>query len=113
MEHIQSDTKPTSKKIFGTFYASELFWSAENNELYVRGSHVKVSLNTQKFTGSGQFSFLNKVSYLVVNRTPMNLNDTIPLSDKKYSLVKLTQEEALKKYGDTARMGAVEITLDE
>ncbi|GAB4016605.1 hypothetical protein GCM10028808_45580 [Spirosoma migulaei] len=109
----QSDTKPNSKKIFGTFYASELFWSAENNELYVRGKHVKVSLNTQKFTGSGQFSFLNKISYLVVNGNPMHINDTIQLSDKSYSLIKLTQAEALEKYGDIARMGAVEITLAE
>ncbi|QIP15986.1 sigma-70 family RNA polymerase sigma factor [Spirosoma aureum] len=111
-ELIKSDNKVDSSEMSGTFYASTLFWSAENNGLYLMGKHVKVNLNSQKFSGSGTFSFINKINYLVINGTPMKLNETIQLSDKKYSLVKLSEAEAIKKYGDKGKL-IVEITLAE
>lgn len=43
----------------------------------------------------------------------MKMNDTIHLSDKKYSLIKLPSAMAIKKYGEIAKLGAVEITLAE
>ncbi|GAB4029939.1 RNA polymerase sigma factor [Spirosoma gilvum] len=112
-DRIRPAAKLDSPKMQGTFYASELFWAEGNNQLYFKGNHVNVSLNTQKFTGSGKFSFLEQLSYLVVNGTVMKPNEIIPLSDKKYNLVKLPPAEAVKKYGDRARLGAVEITLAE
>jgi RNA polymerase sigma factor (sigma-70 family) len=111
-ELIKSDNKVDSTEMSGTFYASTLFWSAANNELYLMGKHVKVNLNSNKFNGSGTFSFINKINYLVINGTPMKLNETIKLSDKKYSLVKLSEAEAIKKYGDKGKL-IVEITLAE
>ncbi|MGA0556593.1 RNA polymerase sigma factor [Larkinella sp. VNQ87] len=113
IESNQTIPKWDSKKIVGTFYASELFWSAENNELYMKGNDVKVNLNTQNFKGSGTFSFLNKVSYVVVDGAPVALNQTVRLTNKKYSLVKLPQAEAINKYGEKANLGVVEITLAE
>ncbi|MVM35729.1 sigma-70 family RNA polymerase sigma factor [Spirosoma sp. HMF4905] len=113
IELIKSNAGIDSPGTSGTFYASELFWSAATNELYFKGRDVKINFNSNKFTGSGTFSFLNKISYLVINGTPVTLNETIKLSDKKYNLVKLTQEETVKKYGDKGNFGAVEITLAE
>ncbi|MBD2701589.1 RNA polymerase sigma factor [Spirosoma sp. BT702] len=109
--------KPTvnkaSAEVYGTFYASRLYWSAADNNIYFKGEQVKVSLNSQKFTGSGTFSFLNKVNYLLVNGLPVKLDDTVELSEKKYKLVKLSESDAIKKYGEKGRLGVVEITLAE
>ncbi|QHV97613.1 RNA polymerase sigma factor [Spirosoma endbachense] len=109
---IKSDNKVDSSEMSGTFYASTLFWSAVNNGLYLMGKHVKVNINSNKFSGSGTFSFITKINYLVINGTPMKLNETIQLSDKKYSLIKLSEAEAIKKYGDKGKL-IVEITLAE
>lgn len=112
VEPLKPDAKPNTEKLFGTFYASELYWSSVNNELYLLGNDVKVNLNSQKFTGSGRFSFINQVNYLVVDGVPAKLNETIKLADKKYRLVKLTEAEAIKKYGDKGKL-IVEITVTE
>ncbi len=106
---VESD----NEKLFGTFYASTVFWSAVNNALYLKGEHVKVNLNSQKFSGSGTFSFINKISLVVIDGTSMKLDETIKLSDKKYNLIKLPKTEAVKKYGDKGEQGVVEITLAE
>ncbi|GAB3936685.1 RNA polymerase sigma factor [Larkinella terrae] len=113
IEAMKPMANENSEEMYGTFYASELFWSAENNYVYLRGNKVKVNLNTQKFTGSGKFSLFGKISYLIVDGTPRELNETIKLADKKYRLVKLMEKEAVEKYGEKGKIGAVEITLAE
>lgn len=111
-ELATSTPKKKSPKLSGTFYASTLFWSSVNNELYLKGDHVRVNLNTQKFNGSGTFSFINKIDYLVVDGTPLKLNETITLADKKYYLKQLTESEAINKYSDKGKL-IVEISLAE
>ncbi|RRB07609.1 RNA polymerase sigma factor [Larkinella rosea] len=113
IELLKPTIKTDSEEMHGTFYASELFWSADNNQVYFRGNNVKVNLNTQKFTGSGKFSLFGKISCLIVDGTPRELNETVKLSEKKYRLVKLKEKEAIEKYGDKGKIGAVEITLAE
>ncbi|GAB3957306.1 hypothetical protein GCM10028805_49640 [Spirosoma harenae] len=110
IEQSRLTDKVDPSKIHGTFYASKLFWSSKDNTLYLKGENVKVNLNTQKFNGSGTFSFINRINYLVVNGTPMQINETIELTDKKYSLVKLSEEQAIKRYGDKGKV-IVEIAL--
>lgn len=103
--------KKKSPKLSGTFYASKLFWSAVNSELILKG-RVKVNLNTQKFGGIGTFTFINKIDHLVVDGTPMKLNETLKLTDRKYHLTELSEEEAVRKYGEKAKV-VVEITSAE
>ena len=106
-----SAPKKNTTKLSGTFYASNLFWSAVNNELFLKG-RVKVNLNRNKFGRIGTFSFINKIDHLIVDGTPMKLNETLKLADKKYYLNELSEEEALRKYGDKAKV-VVEITSAE
>lgn len=110
-EPFASTPKKKSPKLSGTFYASSLFWSSVNNELFLKG-RVKVNLNRNKFGGIGTFSFINKIDHLVVDGIPMQLNETLKLADKKYYLNELSEEEALRKYGDKAKV-VVEITSAE
>ncbi|GAB3341419.1 hypothetical protein GCM10027299_55620 [Larkinella ripae] len=76
------------------------------------GSRVTVNLNSQKFSGSGRFSVVDQVDDLLVDGKPMQVNETVRLADRKYNLLKLTEDEALKKYGAKGRL-VVEITLAE
>lgn len=103
-----STPKKNTRRLSGTFYANRLFWSSVNNELFLKG-RVKVNLNTNKFGGLGTFSFINNIDHLVVDGTPMKLNETIELTDKKYYLNELSEAEAVRKYGDKAKV-VVEIT---
>ncbi|CAG4999570.1 hypothetical protein DYBT9275_02255 [Dyadobacter sp. CECT 9275] len=112
-ENDTSGTRRNDKPLKGTFYAEKIFWSEKNNELYLLGSHVKVDLNTQKFTGSGKFSFINRFSYLVIDGVQVKPNDTIKLTAKKYNFLELQESEGIKKYGDKGKSGVVEITLAE
>ncbi|WAC14125.1 RNA polymerase sigma factor [Dyadobacter pollutisoli] len=116
-ERIVEGIKPAvvgnSRLLSGTFYASEILWSDDRYKLILFGDHVKVDINTQKFTGRGKFSFLSGIKHLVVDGTPMKLNERIKLTDRKYHLEELNASEATKKYGDAGREGAVEITLAE
>lgn len=110
-ESFTSSPKKNSSKLSGTFYADKLFWSSVNNELFLKG-RVKVNLNRNKFGGIGTFSFINKIDYLVVDGTPMQLNQTLKLADKKYHITELSESETLRKYGDKAKV-VIEITVAE
>ncbi|MEO6282029.1 MAG: RNA polymerase sigma factor [Dyadobacter sp.] len=96
----------------GTFYAQKLLWS-ETGKLYFLGDNVKVDFNTNRFIGSGRFSFLGDVNHLVINGTPLKMNEAINLSNKKYNLNQLNAAEGLKKYGKDGENGVVEITFAE
>jgi RNA polymerase sigma factor (sigma-70 family) len=113
VENIKPVAEGDARLLSGTFYASELLWSEEKHRLLLFGKEVRVDFNTQKFKGSGKFSFLNGVKHLVVNGTPMKLNERIKLSDKQYHLEQLNESEGTKKYGDAGKEGAVEITWAE
>lgn len=113
IESIQPSEKSKDKLLTGTFYASKLFWSETNSQLFLLGDDVRVDLNTQKFKGGGKFSFINHLNFVVVDGTQMKLNETIRLENKKYHLNELTESEGVKKYGEKGRSGVVEITIAE
>jgi hypothetical protein len=92
----------------GTFRASKLEWSAENNELYFKGK-VRVDFKKQRFHGNGSFTFLGKVHLLIIDEQQIALGNSIKLSDDDYKLVTLDSEAATEKYGDKGLRGAVEI----
>ncbi|MEP7322335.1 MAG: sigma-70 family RNA polymerase sigma factor [Saprospiraceae bacterium] len=103
--------EPISDNASGTFYATNISWSADNNELYFNGK-VVVDIEKNKFVGNGSFNFIGKVNYLVVDGKPVQLGSKIKLDEnKKYKLTKLSADKAVAKYGDGGKRGAVEIEL--
>jgi RNA polymerase sigma factor (sigma-70 family) len=92
----------------GTFYATNLYWSAENHELYFKGK-VKVDIGKNNFVSNGSVTFLGKVYLLIVDDNPVKLDSTITLSQKQYRLTQLNSREASQKYGEQGANGAVEI----
>jgi RNA polymerase sigma factor (sigma-70 family) len=101
-----------TKKQPGTFSATSLFWSAKNNELYMKGS-VRVNIGRNNFVCDGSVSFLGPVYLLAVNGTPVTLNSTIKLSKQPYYLTSIGSREATQKYGEKGQYGAVEISQIE
>lgn len=113
-EITQLDTKNkrNSPPLSGTFYASSLTLESPKNALILKGNRVKVNLNTQKFNGDGTFCFVDHVDYLSVDGMVMKLNETVKLTDKKYSLTELDEKQSTKKYGEHVKK-AIEIVLAE
>jgi hypothetical protein len=101
-----------SEKQEGTFYATSLYWSAENHELYFKGK-VKVDVGENNFVSSGSVTFLGKVYLLIIDDSPVKLDSTIKLSQQQYRLTQLNNREATRKYGEKGENGAVEINVIE
>jgi RNA polymerase sigma factor (sigma-70 family) len=101
-----------SGKQEGTFYATSLYWSADNHELYFKGK-VKVDVGENNFVSSGSVTFLGKVYLLIIDDSPVKLDSTIELSQHEYRLKQLNDREATKKYGERGENGAVEINVIE
>lgn len=96
----------------GTFYATSLYWSAENHELYFKGK-VKVDVGENNFVSTGSVTFLDKVYLLIIDDNPVKLDSTIKLSQQQYRLKQLNRRDATSKYGDNGVNGAVEINVIE
>jgi RNA polymerase sigma factor (sigma-70 family) len=96
----------------GTFYATSLYWSAENHELYFKGK-VKVDVGENNFVSSGSVTFLGKVYLLIINDSLVKLDSTIKLSEQQYRLTQLNNRQAARKYGEKGENGAVEINVIE
>lgn len=116
-ESVRVNVKPKINsdptiEVSGTFYGEKLNWSADNNELHFEGRSI-VSFGENNFVSSGSSSFLGKVYYLVINGEPAKLGAKIKLSEKKYSLTRLSAQNALTKYGEVGSKGAIEIALVE
>lgn len=94
----------------GTVYADYLFWSKADNELYLKGTNVRIKHGENDFVLNGRASYLGKVHYFVFNNEPASYDNTINVSGKKCIVVKLSPENAQKKYGSKGKLGAVEIT---
>ncbi|MGC4038805.1 MAG: sigma-70 family RNA polymerase sigma factor [Chitinophagaceae bacterium] len=107
----RTDTSIITVPVSGTIYASKLSWKAENYSIGVSGSNVVVNLNTQHFTGSGKFSFIDNVHLVVIDGTAIALNSTVDLAAKTYTFIQLNPEEAARKYGEKGKSGAVEIDV--
>lgn len=93
----------------GTFRASALYWSEKDNEVYFKGK-VRVDFREQHFQGNGSFTFLGKVSLLVIDGQQVLSGKTLKLAVDDYELMTLDSKEAAEKYGDKGIYGAVEIT---
>ena len=98
----------TDNEKSGVFYTDTLFWSREDQQVYLKGK-VKVKYGENDFSGQGSFSFLGKVNLLVVNGTAATLNSSFTLSGMKCEISVLSAEEAQKKYDTEGKFGAVEI----
>ncbi|MEO1049682.1 MAG: M56 family metallopeptidase [Bacteroidota bacterium] len=96
----------------GIFYADTLFWSGENQKVYLQGK-VDIKYGENDVQGNGSFSFLGKVNLLVIDGSPAKLNSSIKLSGIKCEIVTLSKEAAQRKYGVEGRYGAVEIRTIE
>lgn len=101
-----------SKSEEGTFYASSLFWSGKDNELYLKGK-IRVDFDIHDFIADGSCSFLGPVYLLIVDDTPATHDSAIKLSRQQYRLNRLSNKEATEKYGEKGRQGAVEISVVE
>lgn len=99
-----------SKGEEGTFYASSLLWSDENNELYLKGK-VVVAFGDNNFIGDGTFSFLGPVYLVIVDDQPAKVGSNIKLSSQQYHLTRLSTKQATEKYGEKGLHGAVEISV--
>lgn len=110
--NVESFTKRGDSDESGTFYGSDIFWSAKNYEVYFEGKSV-VHVGKNNFVSNGTANFLGPVKYLVYNGTPLTPNDKIKLTEKKYNLSYLSKATAQTKYGEKGKDGAVEIWLAE
>ena len=99
----------TVRKEKGTFRASELYWSEENNEVYFKGQ-VRVKFGHQNFRGNGSFTFLGKIDLLIIDGQEATLGKTVRLADEDYKLVTLDSKAATEKYGNKGLYGAAEIS---
>ncbi len=88
-----------SKTNEGTFYASRLFWSATDHELYFKGE-VVAHMNDQDFIVDGSVNFLGPVYLLIINDEQAAIDSTIKLSKRQYRLIRLSDKEAAQKYGE-------------
>jgi hypothetical protein len=96
----------------GSFRASELFWNKDHMEVEFKGN-VRVNFKDQHFKGKGTFNFLGKVYLLIVDGQQVALGKTIKLSDQDYNLTVLDSAEAISKYGDLGKNGAILIYKSE
>lgn len=103
---------PINTNASGTFYGEKLYWSSENNELYFEGKSI-IKFGKNNTITNGRINFLGKVYYLVIDGKPAKLGDKINLTNKKYNLRSLSTQNALAKYGDSGKNGAIEIDIAE
>jgi RNA polymerase sigma factor (sigma-70 family) len=99
-----------SKTNEGTFYASQLFWSGTDHELYFKGK-VIAHMNDQDFIVDGSVNFLGPVYLLIINDEQATIDSTIKLSKQQYRLIRLSDKEAAQKYGEKGKRGAIEISV--
>jgi len=111
-EAASSTTEPATRAEAGTFYASKLFWSNEDQELYFRGK-VKVDIEKNHFSGEGDFKFLGPIHLLIFNGKKVDPGTYLTLVDHAYKVYRLTAVEAKAKYGDAGDQGAIEIQISE
>jgi RNA polymerase sigma factor (sigma-70 family) len=105
--------EPIPHNASGTFYATSIVWSADDNKLYFNGK-VIVDIGKNKFTGNGSFDVVGKIYYLLLDGKPLKLGSKADLHEnKKYKLTQLSADKSAVKYGDVGKQGAIEIELAE
>jgi hypothetical protein len=79
-------TPKTAQKERGTFKASELYWTEEDKEVYLKGK-VRVNFKDQHFQGNGSFAFLGKIDLLIVYGQQVTQGKTLKLATDDYELI--------------------------
>jgi len=96
----------------GYFYADTIYWSGENQKVYVRGD-VEIKVGENDVRGTGSFSFLGEVKLLIVNGAPAKMDQPILVTGKKCEVLILSELRAEKEYGEDGKHGAVIIKTIE
>ena len=109
---VQSQTKDKDAGQAGLFYTDKLSWSGTTKEIILSGN-TSVKLRNNNFNGNGTFSILGKANLLIVDGIQLAPDSPVNTSGKKCSIVTLTREEAIKKYGSEGALGAVEISISK
>ncbi|MEL6632989.1 MAG: M56 family metallopeptidase [Bacteroidota bacterium] len=103
-----SQLRSTAPLESGYVYADSLFWSGEDQKVYFRGN-VVIKYGENDVKGTGSFSFLGSVNLLIVNGEPVSPNTRLTISGAKCNIRTLSPEDALAKYGNQGKWGAIEI----
>jgi RNA polymerase sigma factor (sigma-70 family) len=93
----------------GTFNASKITWSSKNRNVYMKGVGMRAKFGKDRFNATGTVSFLGEVYYLLIDGEEVPFDKDIKLSSGDYSVKSLSIQQAIQKYGDKGRNGAVEI----
>lgn len=109
---VQSQTKNRDAGQTGTFYTDKLSWSSVTKEIILSGN-TSAKLRNNNFKGNGSFSILGKANLLIVDGKQLTPDSPMNTSGKKCTIVTLTKEEAVKKYGSEGSLGAVEISVSK
>lgn len=109
--NIQSQTKSNAGQS-GSFYTDKLLWSGTTKEIILSGS-TTVKLRNNNFKGDGTFSILGKTHLLIVDGKEMTPDSQLSIAGRKCTMMTLTKEEAIAKYGSEGALGAVEIFISK
>jgi RNA polymerase sigma factor (sigma-70 family) len=93
----------------GTFNASKLIWSSKNRNVYMKGIGMRAKFGKDNFNATGTITFLGEVYYLLIDGEEASFDKDIKLSHGDYSVKSLSVQQAMQKYGDKGKNGAVEI----
>lgn len=96
----------------GYFYADTIYWSGENQKVFVRGN-VEIKVGENDVRGTGSFSFLGEVKLLIVNGALAKMDEPILVTGKKCEVLILSELRAEKEYGEDGKHGAVIIKTIE
>lgn len=107
---VQSQTKNAGQS--GYFYTDKLSWSGAGKDIILSGN-TTTKLKNNNFKGNGTFSILGKANLLIVDGKQLAPDASLNTSGKKCTILTLTKEEAIKKYGSEGALGAVEISISK
>lgn len=107
---VQSQTKNAGQS--GYFYTDKLSWAGAGKEIVLSGN-TTTKLKNNTFKGNGTFSILGKANLLIVDGKEFTSNSSLNTTGKKCTIVTLTKEEAINKYGSEGALGAVEISISK
>lgn len=109
---VKSHRTTDSLSYPGTFVADRMTWSSESQELRLSGDNVRIDHGSNNVQIRGTVSYLDKISMVLVDGKPLAKDTPFAINNKRVSVIKLSPESALEKYGKRTRYGVVEIGLN-
>ncbi len=94
----------------GVIYGNNLIWSSEDGKVYIRGEKVRIQHGDNNFNLRGRASYLGEVHYFIFNGKEAPKDQAINIAGMKCTVLKLSPDDGVLKYGPKAKKGAVEIT---